>query len=273
MSAKFTATLQRVTPKMAAEWLSKNHHNRNIRQAVVADYARDMASGNWQVTGEAIKFNCDGTLLDGQHRLMAIIRSDTPVDMLVVRGVQSAAQDVMDSGRVRGAADMLKLNGYKNSNVLAALARLARQIERTSQPVSHRGGTGISLTKPEIKEWVAENPDGEDAAAVGQRYTDSIDAPPTAIAYAWLRLARIDSGAAAEFFDSLANHQTDGPGDPRAALLRLLQRIRRDNVRLPQMVAVSLIFRTWNAWREGREVHKLQTASRTGRFVPIPEPK
>lgn len=273
MSTKPTATLQRVTPKMAAEWLSKNYHNRNIRQAVVAGYARDMASGNWQVTGEAIKFNCDGTLLDGQHRLMAIIKADTPVDMLVVRGIPSTAQDVMDSGAKRGAADMLQLNGHKNSAILASLARLARQIERSSQPLSHRGGTGIALTNSEIKEWVTENPDGEDAAAVGQRYKDSIDAPPTAIAYAWLRLARIDSGAAAEFFDSLANHQTGGHGDPRAALLRLLQRIRRDNVRLPQMVAVSLIFRAWNAWREGREVQKLQTASRTGRFVPIPEPK
>ena len=55
---KVTSSVTLVTPDTAERWLSKNHNNRNVKRAVVNAYARDMAAGRWQITGEAIKFDC-----------------------------------------------------------------------------------------------------------------------------------------------------------------------------------------------------------------------
>lgn len=69
-----------VTPAMATKWLEEgNTHNRKVRDSVVMRYAADMKAGRWKQTHQGIAFNGDGTLLDGQHRLFAIIEADTEV--------------------------------------------------------------------------------------------------------------------------------------------------------------------------------------------------
>jgi hypothetical protein len=93
-----TATIVTVTPKLAGEWMESNEKNRHIRDRLVVKYARDMSAGNWSLTGEAIKFDTEGCLVDGQHRLLAVILSGVSLQMLVVCGVERAAQTVMDTG-------------------------------------------------------------------------------------------------------------------------------------------------------------------------------
>src|SRR3990172_8052075 len=85
-----TGLLIDVTPNPPREWLRTNTHNRKLRDRAVADYARDMTAGHWTLNGEAIKFATDGTVLDGQHRLRAVIDSDVTVQMLVVVGLDPA---------------------------------------------------------------------------------------------------------------------------------------------------------------------------------------
>ena len=108
-----------VTPRIAAKMLeSRFPGNRPISQHRVADYARMMADGEWDLTGDTIKFSREGELVDGQHRLSAVVQANTPVRMVVVRGVQSAAFGSIDVGRRRTAAQFLQ--GYKNAALVAA---------------------------------------------------------------------------------------------------------------------------------------------------------
>src|SRR4051794_31155207 len=104
-----TTSIEDVTPAVAADMLAANTKNRTLRRTLVDVYAADMAKGNWQFTGEAVKISTDGVLLDGQHRLEAIVQAGVTVPMLVVRGLPRATQDVMDSGAKRSAADALRL--------------------------------------------------------------------------------------------------------------------------------------------------------------------
>ena len=69
---KPSASLVYVTPDMAKRWLSKNTGNRPVKKAKVAQYARDMTEGRWEITGEAVKFAQSGRLIDGQNRLHAV---------------------------------------------------------------------------------------------------------------------------------------------------------------------------------------------------------
>ena len=100
----------RITPEMAADMLSRNQNNRSIRTKVVESYARDMQNGAWEETAQAITFDVDGNLLDGQHRLNAIIKAGVPQNMLVV--TDAPRSSMYDAGLSRSMVDRLTMGNY-----------------------------------------------------------------------------------------------------------------------------------------------------------------
>lgn len=101
-----------VTPQQAEEWLAKNaDYQRKLRGSFVDKYARDMINGQWQLTHQGIAFDTNGRLIDGQHRLAAVVKAGVSVKMLVVRDSPSKAYDHLDLGCGRTAVDVLKAQG------------------------------------------------------------------------------------------------------------------------------------------------------------------
>lgn len=72
-----------ISPEQAKKWLEKNDNNRNINYAKVKKMAKDMKEGHWDTTHQGIAIASDGTLVDGQHRLLAIVESGVTVRMNV----------------------------------------------------------------------------------------------------------------------------------------------------------------------------------------------
>lgn len=101
--------LELITPERAREYLKKNRGNRTIKNRWVETYARDMASGAWKLTHQGIAFDKDGFLVDGQHRLLAIIRANKPIYMMVSRDLEPDTRLVLDQGVNRSAVDALKI--------------------------------------------------------------------------------------------------------------------------------------------------------------------
>lgn len=114
-----------VTPQQAEEWLYKNaDFQRKLRDSIVDKYARDMINGQWKLTHQGIAFDTKGRLIDGQHRLAAVVKAGVPVKMLVVRDSPSEAYDHLDLGYGRTAVDVLKAQGEGwITNELIAVAR------------------------------------------------------------------------------------------------------------------------------------------------------
>lgn len=111
-----------ITPAKAVELLQSNVKNRRPKNPVVLKYARDMASGKWKNdTFEMIKISKSGIVLDGQHRLMAVVKSNTPIYFHVVEGLDDSIFDVLDTGSVRNASDVFKINNVKNSSTIPAI--------------------------------------------------------------------------------------------------------------------------------------------------------
>jgi len=107
-----TVTRMTVTPAMALNWLDyANSNNRRISDAHVQRLARDMKQGEWVLTHEGIAFDPSGVLLDGQHRLWAIVVADKSVEMHVWRGVTREALMAIDCGKPRNLGDILRLSG------------------------------------------------------------------------------------------------------------------------------------------------------------------
>ena len=101
-----------VTPEMAEKWLSRNiENNRKINDDRVNAYAREMKDGKWLVTGQAIQFDENGVLIDGQHRLQAVIKAQTPVQMLVTTGLSPTAVNVIDTMQARSVNQIMRMTG------------------------------------------------------------------------------------------------------------------------------------------------------------------
>jgi hypothetical protein len=262
------ATVEEVTPAMAEAWLGKNLANRSVRQRVVEGYARDMRNGAWQLTGEPIKFSINGRLLDGQHRLQAVVRAEIPVEMLVVRGLPDSTQAVMDSGARRTAGDALKLRGETSYTALAATARLAIFFTR-----------GVALedrntppTHTEILAFIDNHPDLREALAVAHHYRNGVDIPPSTFALAIWQLARVDLDGCNAFVAQLAEKTHLKKGDAVLALIDRLGDIRRNGRRATATDFISLIFRAWNYWRDGKTVDLLPLR-KAGGPIDIPTPR
>lgn len=115
-----------VTPSMAKKWLDEaNTHNRNFSPARVALYASDMKGKRWlEDAAQPILFSDKGLLLDGQHRLAAIIESEQTIRFLIIEGVHKSVQLVIDGQRTRSDTDKLRLG--KGMNVATRMVSVAR---------------------------------------------------------------------------------------------------------------------------------------------------
>lgn len=113
---------QKVTPQLASEWLKLNMTNRPLRDRNINDYATLMLRGLWsQTSPETIKFNTKGILLDGQHRLAAIVKSGISIDMLIHRNIPDDNFKVIDMGAKRSVGDILYITGVDNSMLVSTI--------------------------------------------------------------------------------------------------------------------------------------------------------
>jgi hypothetical protein len=107
--------VQKISPEKAIELLAANTANRPFSRSTVQAFAEAMRRGDWLVTHQAIAVGSNGVLVDGQHRLAAVIEADLPVEMTVFTEVEPDTFDVLDTGRRRNAADVLAIEGEKST--------------------------------------------------------------------------------------------------------------------------------------------------------------
>lgn len=113
-----------VTPDQATEWLDKAAKNRKINQRRVALYASIMKRGDWMLTNQGIAIDETGMLIDGQHRLRAVVEADVSVELLVIRATPNKAQLVLDQGLKRTPHEQVGLReGWEVTPMHIAVAR------------------------------------------------------------------------------------------------------------------------------------------------------
>lgn len=123
-----TSWYEDVTPALAAEYLKKNTHNRPLNRARVGEYAEAMRAGRWHVSHQGIAFDAAGNLIDGQHRLSAIVSSGCTIRMQVTMGLTREALLVIDTGRARTVAQNLGLMGKTHAKSVTAWSNVARSV-------------------------------------------------------------------------------------------------------------------------------------------------
>ena len=105
-----------ITPKVAERMLQHNNNNRTLKSKTAAAYARDMENGLWRENDpNALIFSNEGELVDGQHRLKAVLISGATIPMNVTI-LAPNTKAIVDRQALRTARDVLKMTYNQDFN-------------------------------------------------------------------------------------------------------------------------------------------------------------
>lgn len=254
-----------VTPGMADEWLLCNETNRTFRPWLAARYARDMATGSWSFAGDPIRRTSDGVLLDGQHRLAAIVESGVTVRMVVIDGVEPDAQLVMDSGAKRTFGDNLSIQGETSYNALASIVRILAAWGHGDPRRQN-----YAPTHPELANYLRQNPGVRASAEVGLGLRRQIPVLPTAAGAAHYRCSQLSPGDAREFFGQLGTGNDLSAGDSVLALRKRLIQAAANKERLNRPEQLWMLVYAWNARRRGMPIKLIKLPVKGITEFPVP---
>lgn len=247
-----------VTPAMAKKWLREcNVHNRRMRADNVEAMARDIVEGKWQENGDTIRFAEDGALLDGQHRLAAVLEANTSIMMLIVTGLPNRSQDTIDGGARRSLGDVLLLQGESDVNVLAAVLR--RSLTYVQNPHHHARGFNRAQvhTVAECLDFLRLHPELRAYVKAGRLNGTAAFIPAATMAFCHWQFAMIDESDASEFMHRLASGAGVPEGDPILQMRERARQMARSTSRAPSWHYTALIIKAWNAWRLGQTMQIL----------------
>ena len=114
------ATVVTMTKELAKDYLSRNNQNRKVNKRTLSFYKEQMTNNKWKENGEPIIIDVNGVIKDGQHRLMAVIETGFSYRVPVISNINPDTMDTIDTGKNRTASDVLFLEGFKYSNLIAS---------------------------------------------------------------------------------------------------------------------------------------------------------
>ena len=261
-----------VTPKTAGEWLEKNLfavndgelRNRKVRGRIEDKYYNIMRRGQWnECNGETIKFDSDGNLIDGQHRLLAIIASGTTIMSLVVQCATNAGY--VDE-RPRSAGAEAKIRGAKRGNAMMACCRwMWRYMRQELNPGGPIWGSSASFT--ELWDLYLQNPDI--AHSVGITGAKSLSgAPHATLAFVHFMGSRTSLDKADQFITDLASGANLADGSPALALIRAPKTLDGNRSSALRDKIAAMTAKAWIAYESGRQIKlcKVGPSERFPRF-------
>lgn len=105
-----SAEMKEITPALALDYIQYNYWNRPLKLAHANNLAQQMVDNNFIEGVGDISFAKSGRLINGQHTLHAIIKSESNQICCIRYGLPEDAFEVFDIGIKRSMADALKIS-------------------------------------------------------------------------------------------------------------------------------------------------------------------
>jgi hypothetical protein len=257
-----------ITPPIARAILAANIRNRPLRPGRVTQLASAIKRGEWKLNGETLKLAVDGTLIDGQHRLSAVLEAEAPIETLVMRDLPIEAQDTVDTGRKRRLADILKIEGYSDSHALAAGINMLHRF-RSGLRIDYSQSGAPSA--PQAIELIQREPEIVRSVAVARTVAKQVPGPIGVFIALHCVFFKVDPGPTEDFYERLKDGAELRKGDPLLHLRNQLIRPRKDRgyAQAPATV-MGMTIKAFNIRRAGREVELL--TFRRNEQLPAVEP-
>lgn len=273
-------TYVEMTPDYAAELLDLNTNNRNANLVSVERIARYIRDGMFYFNGASVVVSNTGVLLDGQHRLMAIVKTGMTAPILLVEGVQEEALKSIDQGKPRSTADILTLDGVGIKNV-TAVGSIARNLVLFGD---HKDRLAQSRDRMFLADVVKKHAATlEEAATIGVALTRlakrgsvlTAQAPSRPVlvpaVIGTLVYLMIDRGANAKYVEEFFTRVLTGVPDPdcpdvfiatRSSLVNSYPLNSRDaGMCEVLMKSYDMYIRAYNSWRKGEIKKRIMSTS------------
>jgi hypothetical protein len=248
------AKLERITPETAAQMLQLNTENRPVVAKHVAFLAREIISGRWQVNGDTICFS-DDRLVDGQHRLMAIVKSGVPVQTFVIRGVSSQCFATKDTGKKRSTSDVMAINHVNDSKRIATATYKVWLYKTTG----HMAQNSISPSPAELMDFYNQNQGIKDSViAIPGKQKLIIHSLASALHYLF---SEKDPSEADKFWNDVIQGENLQSNDSVFQFRARLVNNAASKSKLPMAYISMLAIKAWNFRREGRYSKVLRFAN------------
>lgn len=246
-----TYSLEVITPEIAEVMLTHNTKNRKQRPAGLDKYARDMEGDEWVENGDAIRFAVDGTLLDGQHRLTAVVSAGVSITALVVRGLPVSAQKTIDSGFVRPMAEAFEFEGIAHSKTAAAVTRRVLLWQHGQR--SNAGGN-YQPSKTEMLDAWRTDPVIRTSADAARQMQGRKQIPASIIGLTWWLFSQVDPDGCAVFWQGLYSGSDLSANNPIHVVRERIIKQNAQPGRVQETVYLAWVIKAWNLWRADKKI-------------------
>jgi hypothetical protein len=245
------AEVMTITPRDATEWLRCNRNNRPVRKRHVEFLAQEILDGNWQVNGQPIVIAEDEQVLDGQHRLFAIVEAGKSIKSMVVYGISPDAFKTIDTGAVRTGADALFLYFPQVQHyIVKACATAAQWCSRMDRKAIGHG----RLSNTAVIEYVKEHLSMLQCAETLQGYPH--EARPLSLGCGvalYEMFQRKNQDDASRFMRRLYTGEDIIRSDPEYILRAAFIRDAAQVAKYPLAIRMRMVIKGWNWSRRKQE--------------------
>ena len=238
-----------ITPKEANEMLKGNTSNRTVSQTKVASLASDMMDGKFVANGESISFSPSGKLLNGQHRLLACVKSGVTFETVVAYDVPEEHFWSFDNTKTRKAADAFGIEGEDYPVQLQSTLNMLYQYEKGTLGVK----AGVGTTQQTIA-LAGRHPDIRKYVALGSKFPAQKNVVAAALYIAHEIEGKGSFSKCEEFVNGLQSGEDLKKGSP-------VKRLRDkfiSNTRLPRKAAIGLTFSAVYSFLGGKTLEQLR---------------
>jgi len=240
----------RITPAKAKLYLAQNKGNRPLQKHHVKFLVSEILHGNWKCNGESIKIGKNKQIIDGQHRLSAIVEANKSIQTVVMTGLDPEVFDTIDTGKNRSPGDTYALMGEKNVNQLAAL------IKNLHRYYMHDWKKPARISNSEFEKLIERWPDARNIVN-----DHSLKSPGLLnlriIHFCYYVFKKKNKEQALDFITKLCHGNDLTARSPIMAVRNKIMEGKLKGMRMDPDSVITLIFKAWNMHRDGKTTTRM----------------
>lgn len=251
-----TSTVETIDRHLAQKYLSKSRGNRKESKNRIEQYAQSIINKKWVLNGEPIIFDDDGKLLDGHHRLLAVIcayetfNKEVTIDSLVTSGIKKENFSTINIGKSRTGADWLSINNENNCTLLGATLNWVNRYKKEKM-----NDLGFCLSNPEVIPFLNKHPGiRESVHFVGCMEKMGFKTGLCAALHYLFGMANAEK--CQDFFNKIETGANLSQNDPTLLIRDKIYNRTKNRIKMVEMAA--LCIKAWNAFTDNRSLNSLR---------------
>lgn len=260
MATKPVSRLELITPAKAKAFLENNKQNRPLNKKNLDFLKTELTRGNFHTTGDSIKIAENGDLLDGQHRLQAIVETGIAIEMFVVRGLEKKVFKYMDQGKGRTAGDILAIEKVENPTQLSSMSRFIMlfQAGKFGASAGKDGAKRTKITNADISAFVSRNKTALQESRLMGYNKDNKLVPAGTLSSLHFIFSKLHTTQANDFCEKIVQGNDLSKTDIIYMLRTILLADLSSRRKMGPQEKIALICKAWNIYRAKKTVLQLK---------------